>query len=142
MLAQQEYIGLLIGAARRRLKQAVMRRIEPHGLAAPQFWLLLAIRELPGASLGALAERQRLELSSASKMITGLAERGLVSLERPSQDRRRLSAALTPKGAALARKLQPVADEVRSAVVAGLTPAEQEALRRLLRRAGGSPPAV
>ena len=134
MLANQEYVGLLIGAARRRLKQAVLLQVAPFRLSTQQFWVLLAIRSLPGASLGAVAERQRLDLPSASRVVTGLVARGLVLLERSLADRRRASVRLTPKGEQLARKLQPVADEVRAAVVSGLSVAEQEALRSLLRR--------
>ena len=134
MLANQEYVGLLIGAARRRLKQAVLAALEPFGLSTQQFWVLLAVRSLPGGSLGAVAERQRIDLPSASRIVTGLCERGLVLLERSLEDRRRASVRLTVKGEQLARKLQPVADEVRAAVVDGLSPEEQESLRSLLRR--------
>ena len=134
MLAQQEYIGLLIGAARRRLKQAVLTRLVPHRLSTQQFWILLAIRDLPGASLGAVAERQRLDLPTASRVVQSLCERGLVLLERSLEDRRRASVNLTAKGDALTRKLQPIADGARGAVVQGLSAAEQETLRKLLRR--------
>ena len=134
MLEQQEYIGLLIGAARSRLKQSVLAHLVPHRLSTQQFWILLAIRDLPGASLGAVAERQRLDLPTASRVVQSLCERGYAVLERSLDDRRRASVKLTSKGEALARKLQPIADGARSAVVAGLTPAEQEALRKLLRR--------
>ena len=105
MLEQQEYIGLLIGAARRRLKQAVVAHLVPHRLSTQQFWILLAIRDLPGASLGAVAERQRLDLPTASRVVTSLCERGLVLLERSLDDRRRASVKLTAKGETLARKL-------------------------------------
>ena len=148
MLEQQEYIGLLIGAARRRLKQAVLTRLVPHPLTPQQFWLLLAIRDLPGASLGAVAERQRLDLPTASRVVQSLGERGLVLLERSLEDRRRASVKLTAKGEGLIKKLQPIADGVRGAVVQGLSGGEQETLRKLLRRvivnldahvAGGAP---
>ena len=134
MLANQEYVGLLIDAARRRLKLAVLAALEPFELSTQQFWVLLAVRVLPGGSLGAVAERQRMDLPSASRIVTSLVERGLVLLERSLEDRRRASVRLTAKGEALARKLQPVADEVRAAVVSGFSAEEQEVLRGLLRR--------
>ena len=134
MLEQQEYIGLLIGAARRRLKQAVIAHLVPHRLSTQQFWILLAIRDLPGASLGAVAERQRLDLPTASRVVTSLCERDLVVLERSLDDRRRASVKLTAKGETLTRKLQPIADSTRGAVVQGLSNGEQETLRKLLRK--------
>jgi MarR family transcriptional regulator, organic hydroperoxide resistance regulator len=138
MLPRQEYVGLLIGAARRQLKQAVVARVAPFQLSSPQFWVLLAVRELPGASLGEVAERQRLDLPTTSRVVTGLVARGLVRLERSAEDRRRASVRLTTSGEALARKLQGVADGVRAAVIEGFSASEQETLRAFLRKVIGN----
>ena len=46
MLQEQEYVGLLIGAARRSIKQAVQRAVRPLRLTPPQFWFLNAARGL------------------------------------------------------------------------------------------------
>ena len=134
MLPRQEYLGLLIGAARRRLKQAVLERLGPYRLSTQQFWVLLAIGELPGASLGAVAERQRLDLPTASRVVTTLVRRRLALLERSADDRRRASVRLTAEGEQLARKVHSIADGVRGAAVQGLSAAEQETLRALLKK--------
>ena len=134
MLQEQEYVGLLISAARSGLKQAVLRLARPLRLTPPQFWFLHAARELPGAPLGAIARRQRIAPPTASRVAEGLARRGLLHLEANPRDRRAVRVELTPSGVKLAQRIAPSAAGVRLAVVQGLSRREEEALRRSLRR--------
>jgi DNA-binding MarR family transcriptional regulator len=134
MLPKQEYVGLLIGAARRRVKQSITVRAEPHNLSSLQFWVLVVLAASPGLTLGGLAEQQRMEMANASRVVSSLVKRRLIKLRRDPDDRRRARLELTAGGALLARKLQRSADDVRGAVVAGMTAEEVETLRALLRR--------
>ena len=52
---EHEHIGLLIGTARRRIKQALGSRVRHYGLTPRQFWILVALYEHPGLSLRELA---------------------------------------------------------------------------------------
>jgi DNA-binding MarR family transcriptional regulator len=134
MLPTQESVGLLIGAARRQLHLAVQSRVGRHRLSPPQFWTLLALREVPGASLGELAQRLRIDAPSASRLAASLQERRLLRMELDEADRRRSHLELTPAGKNLAEALLPVASAVRDAAVAGLDAREQQALREALLR--------
>lgn len=134
MLQEQEYVGLLISAARSGLKQAVLRLARPLRLTPPQFWFLNAARELPGAPLGAIARRQRIAAPTASRLAEGLARRGLLQLAADPHDRRAVQVELTPAGVKLAQRIAPIAAGVRLAVVRGMSRREEEALRRSLRR--------
>ncbi|MBS2024756.1 MAG: MarR family transcriptional regulator [Deltaproteobacteria bacterium] len=138
MLPRQEYIGLLIGTARRRLKQAVEAQVSEHGLSTRQFWTLVSAHELQGASLGELAERQNTDLPTISRVVAQLAALGLVVLERDPGDRRRAILGVTPRGRVLAKRMQKIADEVRGVTVKGLSAPEQEHLRGLLKRVIGN----
>ncbi len=129
-----EPLGLLIGAARRRIKQAVGKRLRRHGLAPQQFWLLVAIHESEGLSLRALAESRHVDEPTASRVVAALVRKGLVRSAGDPRDRRRSSLRLTPRGAALARDVYGIALEVRRAVEAGLTRAELAAAARALRQ--------
>jgi len=133
-LSSQEPVGLLIGAVRRRVKQAVGNRARPYGLSPQQFWMLVGVAEHRGASLSELAGRLRVDTPTASRVVATLVKRGLVRVTGDPDDRRRCRLDPTARGTALARRLQPVAAEMRGALVAGLTPTEHETLRRLLRR--------
>jgi len=132
----QEYPGLLIAVARRRIKQAVMARMGRHRqrLSVQQFWLLAALRERPGISQTQLATRLLADAPTVSRMLAGLVERRLARAELDPADRRRTSVWLTPQGERAAEELAPVVDEIRQAVVAGMTAGEVDALRQGLRR--------
>src|SRR4051812_28154281 len=105
MLPEQEYVGLLIGAARRSIKAAVQRRARALGLTAQQFWFLNAARELPGSSLGEIGRRQRIGPSTASRLAEGLARRGFLRIAPDDRDRRAVRVLLTPAGVKLADRV-------------------------------------
>jgi MarR family transcriptional regulator, organic hydroperoxide resistance regulator len=134
MLPEQEYVGLLIGAARRGIKLAVQRRARALRLTAQQFWFLNAARELPGASLGEIARRQRMGAPTASRLADGLARRGLLRIAADDRDRRAVRVLLTPAGLKLADRVHPIALSLRSALVRGMSRREQAALCAALRR--------
>lgn len=128
-----EYVGLLIASARRRIKQAVLARAAPHGLASQQFWFLIAMAERPGISQVELAERVRADPPTVSRVVFGLTQRRLVRASPHPDDRRRTRLVLTAAGERLAAELADAAAEVRAAIVDGMTEAELGALRRGLR---------
>jgi DNA-binding MarR family transcriptional regulator len=130
----QEYLGLLIAAARRRIKQVVLAEVARFGLSSQQFWTLIALRETPGLSQAELAERVRADAPTVSRTLTALLDRGLVRTEPDPEDRRRSRALLTPAGAKLAAEIAGVAEGVRATVVEGMSAAEEAAVRRGLKR--------
>jgi DNA-binding MarR family transcriptional regulator len=134
MLRSQEYVGLLIAAARRSLRQAVTARVRRLRLNPQQFWVLLALDELSGTSLGELATRQRVDAPTASRVVAALARRGLVRLALDPRDRRRSRIIVTVQGKNLLRTLRPIATGLREAIVQGMDASEQEALRASLRK--------
>jgi DNA-binding MarR family transcriptional regulator len=134
MLRKQEYIGLLIAAARRGIQHAVRGPAGRYGLDPQEFWLLLAVHEDPGQPLGDLAKRMRIEAPAMSRRAALLLDRKLVRLQPDPADRRRSLLVLTAAGAALARRIQPTALAVRAALVQGMSEAEQQALRNSLEK--------
>jgi DNA-binding MarR family transcriptional regulator len=135
-LPDQEPLTRVIGATRRRIHQAVGRRVHAHGLNPQRFWVLVNLFEAPGSSLRELARRLRMDEPSASRILASLARRRLVRVKPDAADRRRHRLELTAEGRTLAGTLVPVAVEVRQAVEAGFTDEEKATLRRLLRRVG------
>src|SRR5512133_2168208 len=130
----QEYVGLLIAAARRRIKQAVLARVAQHRLKPHEFWLLVALAENPGISQAALAQRIRADAPSVSRTIATLAGRRLVRIEFDPADRRRTRVFTTAAGDLLAEELIPLAAKIRSTIEAGMSATELAALRNGLRR--------
>jgi DNA-binding MarR family transcriptional regulator len=70
------------------------------GLSIPQFRALRFIEKNEGASLSLVCGHLGSTLSSTSKLVDGLVERGYVSREIPYDDRRRVSLKLTEAGTA------------------------------------------
>src|SRR5262249_470158 len=94
---RKEGIGLLIGAARRRIKQAVWARLLPYRLTPQQFWVLLVLQDQDGVSLHELAETVWADDPTACRIISKLADRKLVKPESHPEDRRRFRLRLTPR---------------------------------------------
>lgn len=134
MLQMQEYPGLLIAVARRRIKQAVLVRAAPHGLSTQQFWVLVHLHERAGLSQRDLATRMDIDAPTASRVLGALIARRLVRAEDDPDDRRRSRLRLTATGRELARTLAGDAAEIRRGAVAGMTSPEVDALRRGLRK--------
>jgi DNA-binding MarR family transcriptional regulator len=131
---QEEPIGLLLAAIRRRLRQVVQAQAGFHRLSPQQFWALVGIQEGAPMSLGALSERLRIDQPAASRVVATLTRRGLVRMAEDPSDRRRLVLATTATGAELASRVRPIARDVRGAIVAGFSAPELDALRGALKR--------
>lgn len=134
MLSRQEYPGLLIAIARRRIKQAVLSLAAPHGLSTQQFWVVVHLHERDGLSQRDLGRRMDVDAPTVSRVLAALIRRRLVRTEEDPEDRRRSQLHLTPAGRELARALAGSAAEIRRNVVAGMSAAEVDALRVGLRK--------
>ncbi|MGD0093437.1 MAG: MarR family transcriptional regulator [Planctomycetota bacterium] len=111
-----------------RTIRSEMRRQRQQDLSVPQFRTLGFVGHNPGASLSQVAEHVGLPLSSMSKTVDGLVERGLVAHGICRADQRRASLSLTGDGASvlevarkatqarLAELLDPLPDGERTRV--------------------------
>lgn len=79
---------------------AEMRRRHAGELPMQQFCALMFLKRHEGASLSLLAKHLGSSISSTSKLVDGLVERGYVSREIAPEDRRRIVLALTQSGEA------------------------------------------
>jgi DNA-binding MarR family transcriptional regulator len=129
-----EPVGLLIGAVRRRIKQALGSHARRYQLTTQQFWVLVTIHEHPGFSLGELAAHLRMDKPTASRVVFTLAKRKLVQVRGDAADRRLARLHLEAAGTAVGRELADLATAVRSATIQGFTASELAALRDSLRK--------
>ena len=79
-----------------------------------------------------------MDAPTASRIVGALVRRGLARAREDPDDRRRTRLHLTVRGKALARDMQPLADEFRGVVERDLSRAETVELRRLLQKVIGS----
>lgn len=134
MRTEAEPVGLLIAAARRRIKQVVGRRVRHLRLTPQQFWLLVAIQEGRAPSLGELAGRLRGDQPTASRVVAALVRRNLVRVEQDPDDRRRSRLSTTPRADALRSDLAAAVVRIRTGIVQGMDAGEQDTLRAGLRK--------
>jgi DNA-binding MarR family transcriptional regulator len=73
-------------------------RVFRKGLSLPQFRTLSLVHRQPSASLSAVAEHLGSSLPTASRMVQGLVQQGLLKRDGCPGDRRQLSLALTERG--------------------------------------------
>jgi DNA-binding MarR family transcriptional regulator len=68
------------------------------GLSLPQFRALALIHRRPSASVSAVADHLGVSLPTASRLVQGLVEQGLLARKACADDRRQLSLAIAPAG--------------------------------------------
>jgi DNA-binding MarR family transcriptional regulator len=68
------------------------------GLGGSQAWALSVVADQPGIGVNALARTLDIHQSTASNLVRGLVERGLMQLVRSAQDRRTVELQITPQG--------------------------------------------
>ncbi len=80
-----------------------MRRHRSLNISVPQFRVLTFLERRPGGSLSDVAERVGLTLPAMSRLVDGLVDRGLLTREDSSADRRRMVLRITAAGRDLVR---------------------------------------
>jgi DNA-binding MarR family transcriptional regulator len=116
-------------AARSRLDEIV----RPAGLTALQYTALTVLERHNDMTSAQLARNSFVTAQSMADMIAILEGRGLIERRRDLSDRRRLLVALTPAGRAMLDRYRDEVSDLESSMLAGLSPAEVDGLRRALR---------
>lgn len=109
-----------------------MRAARTPDLSTPQFRTLAWLRRHPGAGLGELAECIGLSNPAMSKLVDGLARRGMVARTQSLNDRRRVDIVLTDAGLALLRDCREAAAKAFALRLANLAPAELDTVSAAL----------
>jgi DNA-binding MarR family transcriptional regulator len=122
-----------------RVGAALVERFTADALHGTQLtigtWrLLLAMSNHDGTRQVDLAALTSIEVSTVSRLVTRLVQRGLVSRARSANSNREVVVSLTPKGRALVAGLVPVASALEQAATRGVPAKELAAVKRVLRR--------
>jgi len=133
-MTKQTEVSLLLAAVRRRQRQAVESRVSRLGLSSQQFWALEAIHVRGECALSDVLSTLPMDQPTASRVVSALQARALVSVESDASDRRRRCLKLTRQGERLARECAAIAKQIRTAIVARFSQAELETLSSHLKR--------
>jgi DNA-binding MarR family transcriptional regulator len=110
------------------------QRLTEHHLTPALVGILRLLRETPGQSQQALAERLGVQPSRLVPLVDDLEERGLIRRERSRADRRVNAVELTADGVALLRTVSAIVRAHEASLFAGLDADELATLTGLLAR--------
>jgi len=112
----------------------VDKALEPADLTSAQWIPLLKLHMGTASTVAELARECKLDGGAMTRMLDRLETKGLVARVRSSEDRRVVNLALTPEGRVAARQIPAVLCKVQNAFLEGLSVAEWQQLKDLLRR--------
>ena len=122
-------------AAAAHVERSLTRVLEPFGVTAAQFELLLVVERLAasGAGCSELGRHLAAPGPDVTRMLDRLDSAGLVARSRDVHDRRVVHAVITEKGRALIANATPSVAEAESSVFEGLSEPDRHQLLALLK---------
>jgi MarR family multiple antibiotic resistance transcriptional regulator len=127
-------VRTLITRARSALLSSFDTELEPFGVTGAQFEVLKNIARNHGETAASLCRALHHDTGSMTRMLDRLQEKGLVSRERGTSDRRVVHLRLTHSGQRLIPKVRPALRRALRRHLSGFSPAEIESLKRYLSR--------
>ena len=110
----------------------ITRALRPHGLTAPMWRVLNGLVEGGDATVGDLAKHTAFERSYVSRLVSRMAELGLVQATGNASDRRFRNVTLTDEGRARQAAAVALVARLNQDSLKGLSEAEVRALTKLI----------
>jgi len=130
----RDSFGSLLSRAARQWRRAADLRLQPFELTEATWLPLVHIARAPEAPRQKdLAASMSLDGSSVVRLLDNLEAAGLIRRKEGETDRRAKIILLTPRGRAIADKVETVARRIRSDALAGLSDKDIETTVRVLQ---------
>jgi DNA-binding MarR family transcriptional regulator len=115
--------------------RVVRRHMRGHkqGLSVPQFRTLALLRAAPAVNLSAVADILNASLPTASRVVSGLVDKGLIDRSESASDRRQVELVLTPRGRSLVDTARRAAQGKLAATLGELSEADRRCLVHALQ---------
>ena len=123
----------LLARAGTRMGQAFSKELRRFQLTLAEWRVCAALYHQPHQRLSQLAEHTSAEPSTLSRLVEGMLQRGLLVRDRSDEDARALALSLTEAGRELTLRIIPLAQLFERVALAGLSAAQADALREMLR---------
>ncbi|HKS12722.1 MAG TPA: MarR family transcriptional regulator [Pseudomonas sp.] len=127
-------IGLLLGRAAVLKDRILDWHLEPHGVTAAQFKVLIIVTQYQVDTPAEVCRYLGLDSGSMTRMLDRLEHKGLVQRTRCPDDRRQVRLALTDEGQRLADRLPEIGAAAMNELVGALEPDELRTLESLLAK--------
>jgi DNA-binding MarR family transcriptional regulator len=139
--SDEESLGEAFSAVARRLRWASMQSLAEYDVTPSQFRALRAVShhgahalEGGGVRLSELAQRLRIAARSATEVVDGLTEKGLVRRTPDPTDRRATLVELTDRGHELGERMRAARATEADRVFEALNETDRAQLARILRK--------
>ena len=134
MLELDSYLPYLLNRAGARIATAFNEEVRPLG-ATLQIWrVLAALREKDGRRMGDLSDTTSIEVSTLTRLVDNMEQKGLVTRRRTVGDARVILLHVAPAGRRLTQRILPIAERYEAVALAGFTAGEADVLKAALRR--------
>lgn len=128
------YLPYLLNRAGARIATAFSEEVRPLG-ATLQIWrVLAALHEQDGRRMGDLSNTTSIEVSTLTRLVDNMEQKGLVARRRERADARVVLLHATPAGRRLTQRILPIAERYEAVALAGFDASEAENLKAALRR--------
>ena len=127
-----EFLPYLLNRAGVQTGQIFSLSLKEHGLALPEWRILIALWQAEEQRLTDLSETIGVDYSTLSRQIAGLEKAGLAVRKKSKSDARAVAIALTAKGRKLTGKIIPIARTHEAVAVRGLTSEDLQTLQHCL----------
>ena len=115
-----------------KMGEMFLAHLSQYELTLPMYRVLAVLKQEGKQSLGDLSDMVSVELSTLSRLITTMKNRGLVSRVRLEDNARMVHIDLTAQGELLVEKLMPIAAQFEEVGTACFSPQELEWLKDAL----------
>ncbi|MGY2959344.1 MarR family transcriptional regulator [Pseudomonas sp. Y39-6] len=135
-------LGLLLGRAAILKDKIIDIHMEPHGITAAQFKVLIIMAQFGVDTPAELCRHLSLDSGSMTRMLDRLEQKGLLDRKRSALDRRQVQLVLTDDGQRLADRLPYIGAEALNQLASALEPGELQTLEKILMKmliAAGDP---
>jgi DNA-binding MarR family transcriptional regulator len=113
-------LALLLKQSEQRIRLRLQPTLDELGLSLEHWWIMSVLHERPGIGMSPLAEAAAVPSATLTRHMDKLVERGMIVRRVDPDDKRRVVAALSPTGEALADRLRHEERLIESAIAAGL----------------------
>lgn len=129
-----EYLPYLLNRAGSRIAASFSEAVREYGITLPIWRVLAALHHREGQRMGELAQTTAIELSTLSRIVGTLVQRGLAERERPESNARTVTVRRTAEGRDLTNRVIPLAMHYEAVALAGFSAEEAAVLKTMLRR--------
>jgi DNA-binding MarR family transcriptional regulator len=127
-LTESPPLGLLIVNARRLIYQTMTTRLEPFGVTAQQFWVVMLLFEDAIGGVQDVGQKVGIDKAASSRLVKQLIARGWARFVAGDRDRRRRRVELTAAGRRQAQQFRSMAMQLSRELERGLGEAEKAML--------------